>query len=88
MSLLGKYTKGWRLRSSNPSFDPGQEIELFLTGVEGDTVVARVGDTKIRVPNASREYLDTRCRLRITEFDENNHVGEAEFVEKIGESAF
>ncbi|WP_338739539.1 DUF7513 family protein [Haloplanus salilacus] len=88
MSLLGKYLRGWSFRTSRPSFDVDDEIEVFLTGVENGTVVARVGDTIIRVPDADPEYVDTQCRIRITEFDDGDATGEATFVAKVGESAF
>jgi hypothetical protein len=88
MSLVSKYLRGWSFRSSRPSFDVDDEVELFLTGVQGGTVVARVGDTIIRVPDADPSYVDTRCRLRITAFDDADATGEATFLEKVGESAF
>lgn len=88
MSLLGKYLKGWSFRTSRPSFDVDDEIQVFLTGVQDGDVVARVGDTIIRVPDADTAYVDTRCRIRITEFDDGEATGEATFVEKVGGSAF
>ncbi|WP_224336711.1 DUF7513 family protein [Haloprofundus halobius] len=88
MSLLGKYLKGWSLRTTHPTFEAGQELSAFLTGYEGGVAVARIGDTRIRVPDAPDGMVDSRVRLRVTSFDPNEHVGEAEFVEKVGDSAF
>lgn len=88
MSLLEKYTKGWSFRSNYPSFDVGDEISVFVTGSEDGVPVARIGDTKLRLPDAPENLLDKRVLLRVTEFDEDRHVGDAEYLETIGESAF
>jgi hypothetical protein len=88
MSLLGKYLRGWSFRTARPTFDVDEEIEVFLTGVRDGTVVARVGDTIIRVPDADPSDVDTRCRIRITEFDDDDATGEATLLATVGESAF
>ena len=88
MSLISKYLKGWSFRSRRTSFTVGEEIDVFLTGVRDGAVVARVGDTIIRVPDANPAYVDTRCRVRITDFDDGDATGEATFLQKVGESAF
>lgn len=88
MSLLSKYTKGWSFRTNKPSFAEGDEIAVFVTGIEGGTPIARIGDTKLRLDDASEDLLDKRVLLRVTEFDETNHVGQAEYLKTIGESAF
>ncbi|MFB6268352.1 MAG: hypothetical protein ABEH83_00295 [Halobacterium sp.] len=88
MSLLDKYTKGWSFRTNKPSFEEGDEISVFVTGVEAGTPVARVGDTKLRLPDAPDDLLDKRVVLRVTKFDDESHVGEAEYVRTVGESAF
>ena len=88
MSLIEKYTKGWSFRTNRPSFEEGDEISVFVTGTEGETPIARVGDSKLRVKNAPRDLVDKRVLLRVTAFDEGDHVGEAEYLETVGESAF
>lgn len=89
MSLLKKYLKGWSFRTTRPTFEAGEEISVFITGSEDGSAIARIGDTKLRVQNVpDGEMIDTRVRLRVTQFNENDHVGEAEYVETVGESAF
>ncbi|MGB9963800.1 hypothetical protein [Halobacterium sp. CBA1126] len=88
MSLFAKYTEGWSFRTNTPSFDEGDEIAVFVTGVEAGTPVARVGDTKLRLPDADPGLVDKRVLLRVTTFDDDAHVGEAEYLETVGESAF
>ncbi|MXR21566.1 DUF7513 family protein [Halobacterium bonnevillei] len=88
MSLLDKYTKGWSFRTNKPSFSEGDEIAVFVTGMEDGTPIARIGDSKLRLPDAPAGLVDKRVLLRVTSFDDNNHLGEAEYVETVGESAF
>jgi hypothetical protein len=88
MSLLEKYTKGWSFRTNKPSFAEGDEISVFVTGVEAGTPIARVGDTKLRIPDAPENLVDKRVLLRVTTFDEDSHVGEATYLRTVGDSAF
>lgn len=88
MSLLEKYTKGWSFRTNTPAFEEGDEISVYVTGIEDGTPVARIGDTKLRVTDAPSELVDKRVLLRVTSFDDDAHVGEAEYLEVVGESAF
>jgi hypothetical protein len=88
MSLLDKYLAGWGFRSHTPSFDPGQEITVFVTGYDGDSPVARVGDTVLRVENAPADAVDARVRLRVESFDQSDYTGTATYLDRVGESAF
>lgn len=88
MSLLEKYTKGWSFRSNYPSFEAGEELSVFVTAVNDGVPVARIGDSVLRLPDASPDLVDKRVLLRVTSFDDDEHVGEAEYLETVGESAF
>ncbi|MBB6645963.1 DUF7513 family protein [Halobellus ruber] len=88
MSLLEKYTKGWSFRTNKPSFRAGEEISVFVTGVEADDPIARIGDTTLRIRGGSADLVDSRVLLRVTSFDDDSHTGEAEYLETVGESAF
>ena len=88
MSLLRKYLEGWTFRSNTPTFEPGEEIDAFVTGREDGTAIARIGDTKLRLPDGPDGILDTRVRLRIEEFDPNRHTGRATVLERLDEGAF
>jgi hypothetical protein len=87
-SVLEKYLKGWWFRSTTPAFEPGQRLEVFVTGVRDGVAVARIGDSVIRVPDAPDGLVDSRVAVHVTEFDASEYTGSAEFVEKVGESAF
>ena len=86
--MIEKYLKGWTFRSATPSFDPGQEITVVLTGVRGDDVVARVGDSFLAVDGATPEDVDRRARVKVTEFDDDASDGRAELLELVGETTF
>ena len=88
MSRLATYLKGWSFRTATPSFEVGEVVSVFVTGVEGGEPVVRVGDTILSVPDAPEEAVDSRVRVRITAFDERDHTGEATYLETVGESAF
>lgn len=83
MSLLEKYLKGWRFRTSKPSFEPGEEMQLFITDIEGNTLIARIGDSVIHISEGSPALVGTRVRVRVEQFDDNTHVGNATLLEPI-----
>ncbi|PSP73533.1 hypothetical protein BRC86_08935 [Halobacteriales archaeon QS_3_64_16] len=92
MSRLDAFLKGWSFRSSTPEFEPGQEIAAFVTGRDGRGQVARIGDTILHLDtgdgNGGEDLLDTRVRLRIEDFDANDHTGRATVLERLGEGSF
>ncbi|NEU57560.1 hypothetical protein [Halorussus sp. MSC15.2] len=88
MSLREKYLAGWGFRTNKPSFEAGEEISAFVTGHDGDAPVVRIGDTILRVEGAPGDALDTRVRLRVDEFDDNDHHGTATYLETVGQSSF
>jgi hypothetical protein len=83
MSLLEKYLAGWSFRTNKPEFETGEEIDVYLTDQRNGTATARVGDTVLRVDGAPPGKVDDRVRLRVEEFDANDHTGRATFVEAI-----
>lgn len=88
MSIREKYLAGWGFRTNKPDFEPGEEISAFVTGYDGDTPIARIGDTILRIEDAPENALDTRVRLRVEEFEGNDHHGTATYLETVGESSF
>jgi hypothetical protein len=85
---LGSFLAGVGFRTNTPSFEAGEEITAFVTGVEDGTAVARVGDSKLRISNAPVDAVDTLVRLRVEGFNEDTHVGQAEYLETVGASSF
>lgn len=83
MSLLSKYLTGWRFRTNRPSFDPGEEVQLFVTEVEDGTPIARVGDSFIHLTDGSEALVGRRVRIRIENFDSNTHVGNGTLLELV-----
>ncbi|WP_134670858.1 DUF7513 family protein [Halorussus marinus] len=88
MSLLEKYLAGIGFRTNTPAFESGQEISAFVTGYDGDTPIARIGDTVLRVEDAPADAVDARALLRVESFDDADHTGTATYLERTGESAF
>ncbi|WP_135820296.1 DUF7513 family protein [Halostella litorea] len=86
--MIRKYLRGWRFRTATPSFDAGEEVTVILTGVRGDDVVARVGDSTLAVDGASPADVDRKARVRVKRFDDGDHEGRAELLEVVGETAF
>jgi|GEM_PF-362368 len=85
---LESFFAGVGFRTNTPSFDAGEEITAFVTGVEDGTAIARVGDSKLRIADAPTDAVDTLVRLRVEAFDDDTHVGQAEYLETVGASSF
>lgn len=83
MSLLEKYLKGWTFRTSKPSFEPGDEMELYVTDAEDGTPIARVGDSFIHISDGSAALVGTRVRVRVDRFDDDTHTGHATMLEPV-----
>jgi hypothetical protein len=88
MSRRRKFFAGVGFRTNKPDFEEGEEVTAFVTGYDGGTPIARVGDTVLRVEGAPADAVDARARLRVESFDDNDHVGTATYLERVGESAF
>lgn len=88
MSRFDAFTEGVSFRSATPSFDEGDELTVVVTGVDADGPIARVGDTVLRIPDAPADAVDAKVQIRVTAFDDNDHEGVAEFVERVGDTAF
>ena len=90
MSRLDALLAGWGFRTATPSFDPGAEITVFVTGSDEAGPVARVGDSRLRVDGVpdGESLVDRKVRLRVESFDDAAHEGRATYVETVGESAF
>ncbi|MFC6733130.1 hypothetical protein [Haladaptatus sp. DYSN1] len=67
-------------RTSTPSFEPGQEFSVFITGYDTDGAVARVGDTHLFVDGATEAHVDEKVRVRVLEFDDDAFEGKAELL--------
>ncbi|RBI61058.1 hypothetical protein DMJ13_15105 [halophilic archaeon] len=86
--MMEQFFKGVGFRTNRPVFEPGEEIEVYVTGYEGDTAIARVGDSVLRISDAPPDVLDRRVRLRIEEFDDNDHDGQASLLDVVGDQTF
>lgn len=69
----------WRFRTSHPAFEPGQQIEVYLTGFDASTGrgVARIGDSILDVEGVRSDQLDTLVTITVESFDRQTHRGAA-----------
>lgn len=75
--------ESWRFRSARPTFEAGEEINVYLTSIDGDTgrAEARIGDSILEVHGARVEQLDQLLTLKVDAFDASTHRGRAQIVE-------
>lgn len=86
---LRKFRAGWSFRTTTPDFAVGEEFAVYVSDVDGDDVRARVGDTILTVhgaPDGVRE--GTKIAVRVTDFDDDAHVGDVDYLRTVGESAY
>jgi len=88
MSRFEKFLAGWSFRGSTPDYEPGDVLEVMVTGDAGGEAVARIGDSVLRVEGAPDDALDTRVRVAVETWDEAAHRGTGTYRETVGESAF
>lgn len=89
-SRLQQYLYGWWFRSSKPKFREGDEFEVYVFDYDEEErkALARVGDTRLNIPDVPPEIAGKRVRVRVTDFDEATSIGEAEVLETVGETTF
>lgn len=87
---LQQYFYGWWFRSSTPSYESGDEFEAYVFDYDDEDrrATVRMGDSRIHIPDVPPEIAGKRIRLRITEYDDAENRGEAEFIETLGETTF
>jgi len=88
MSRFEKFLAGWSFRGSTPDYEPGDVLEVMVTGDAGGEAVARIGDSVLRIEGAPDDALDTRVRVAVETWDEAAHRGTGTYRETVGESAF
>lgn len=69
----------WRFRSTRPTLEVGQDIEVYLTAFDPDTGKgrARIGDTLLEVDDAKADQLDQLVRLHVESFNQDQGIGTA-----------
>ncbi|EMA50620.1 DUF7513 family protein [Halococcus salifodinae] len=88
MSRLSALFEGVGFRTNRPTFEPGEELAAFVTGYEDGQALVRIGDTVLWIDDTTPDLVDTQIRLRVEEFDDNDHVGRATVLDTIGDSSF
>jgi len=88
MSRFDKFFAGLSFRGSTPDYEPGDVVEVMVTGAEGGEAVARIGDSTLRIEGAPTDALNTRVLVAVDTWDEAGHRGTGTYRETVGESAF
>jgi len=61
MSRFDKFFAGFSFRESTPDYEPGDVIEVMVTGTEGGDAVARIGDSMPDRGRAGRRREHSRA---------------------------
>ncbi|QDX41333.1 hypothetical protein [Salarchaeum sp. JOR-1] len=85
---LDAFFAGIGFRTATPSFDAGDEFVIVVTGSDDDTPIARIGDSRLRIPDAPRDSVHTKVRVRVESFDDADHTGTATYLETVGDTAY
>jgi hypothetical protein len=88
MSFVDKYMAGWKFRTTTPDYDAGETIEVMVTSMKEGKAKARIGDSVLRIKDAPEGSINKRLLVEVDEWDTEDHIGEATYLETIGESAF
>lgn len=88
MSVFDKFLAGWSFRDSTPAYDPGDAIEVMVTGEGDGGHVARIGDSTLRIEDAPDDAVNTRVIVDVESWDGATHTGRATYRKTVGESAF
>ena len=74
------FLTGWQFRTATPAFEPGQQIQAYLTDFDAsrNVGVARIGDTVLTVHGVDAGDVDALMTLRVRQFDKTHHRGDAE----------
>lgn len=71
--------KSWRFRSARPSFQPGDELTVYLTAFDEQSGrgEARIGDSILEVSGARSDQVDKLVTLRVEAFEAGASKGRA-----------
>ncbi|MFC7072255.1 hypothetical protein ACFQJ7_05130 [Halovenus rubra] len=90
MSLLSRFLVGATFRTSEPEFDIGEEIEVYVTDYDEDSdkVFARVGQSQLRFTDATKDLVGCRVLARVEQYDTAQNRGAAIHLETIEQSSW
>jgi ABC-type molybdate transport system ATPase subunit len=90
MSLFEGLFGDWQLRTATPCLEQNQEVTVVVTNYDQETgtAVVRIGDSRLRIKDTQPDIVDMTVRIRVTDFDANEHTGTAELLEITGETMY
>ncbi|MBX0293702.1 DUF7513 family protein [Haloarcula nitratireducens] len=90
MSILDQFLAGATFRTTTPSFEAGEEIEVYVTDfddAEGD-LYALVGETRLSFVDGPRNLVGCRVLARVESFDDDAHRGTVAHLETLDRGSF
>lgn len=85
-----RWFSSWTFRSSYPSFSEGDVLELYIGNynTDSDSMEIRIGDTLLEVEGGEPDFVDELIRLRVSQFNEAEHRGKGELLERLETDEF
>lgn len=82
---MNSWFQYWTFRTSTPSFEEGEEFVVEVNDFDSarGEPVARIGDSRLFLPDLDQEAKGALIQLRVTSFDSDNNTGTAERIETI-----
>lgn len=90
MSILSQFLTGATFRSTTPTFEEGEKIEVYATevGDESGEFVAQVGETRLYFENGAADLGGCRVLARVEEFNDNEHRGSVTHLKTLDQGSF
>lgn len=90
MSMFSKFLTGMSFRSTTPTFDAGEEIEVYVTELDEESgeLVAQVGETRLHFENGAEDIVGCRVLANVESFDNNEHRGRVTHLKTLSHGSF
>jgi hypothetical protein len=90
MSIFSKFLTGVSFRTTTPTFEPGEEIEVYVTELDEESgeLVAQVGETRLHFENGEADIVGCRVLAKVESFDDTEHRGRLTHVKTLSQGSF
>ncbi|EMA23582.1 DUF7513 family protein [Haloarcula argentinensis] len=90
MSMFSKFLTGMSFRSTTPTFEAGEEIEVYVTELDEESgeLVAQVGETRLHFENGEADIVGCRVLATVESFDNAEHRGRVSHRKTLSQGSF
>ncbi|SDW75619.1 hypothetical protein SAMN05443574_106175 [Haloarcula vallismortis] len=90
MSMFSKFLTGMSFRSTTPTFEAGEEIEVYVTELDEESgeLVAQVGETRLHFENGETDIVGCRVLAKVESFDDTEHRGRLTHLKTLSRGSF